>query len=634
MEERLRQADRLATLGRMSANIAHEIRNPLASLTGAIEVLASSGTAGEVRERLAQIVLKESGRLNDILRDFLEYARPAPLVRARVNLVEPIDEVLVLLEHRAAAGTLKIAREFPPSLEWVADAQQFRQAVWNLCLNAVEAMPDGGELRVTAGVVGGRLEVRVADTGEGIARDDLGHVFEPFFSTKPDGSGLGLALVHRIMQEHGGEVHVEWRRAPAASSPSASPRSVAETRVLVVDDEQSMRELLGIMLRQVGYAVTLADGGEAAVQALKTDDFDLVITDLRMRKVDGLAVLRAAKEHSPRTVVLVVTAFASTETAVEAMKLGAYDYVTKPFKLDELRLTIANALELKRLQEENRELKRQLRREHGFEGFIGKSPRILEVFETIRKTADSGSTVMITGESGTGKELVARAVHLESARRSGPFVSVTCGAIPETLMESELFGHVKGAFTGAVASTEGLFAAAGGGTLFLDEITEIPHSVQVKLLRATQEREVRRVGDTRDVKVDVRLIAASNRDLSKAMADGVLREDLYYRLNVIPIHMPPLRERLDDIPLLVSHFIRDKVHARTGKPFQFTRQAMEVLVAHHWPGNVRELENAIERACALCEEAVIRVNDLPPAFMEYFKESPSDIVFQVPPPPN
>lgn len=216
MEERLRQADRLATLGRMSANIAHEIRNPLASLTGAIEVLASSGTAGEVRERLAQIVLKESGRLTEILRAFLEYARPAPLVRARVNVVEPIDEVLVLLEHRAAAGTLKIAREFPPSLEWVVDVQQFRQTVWNLCLNAVEAMPDGGELRVTAGVVGDRLEVRVGDTGEGIAREDLGHVFEPFFSTKLDGSGLGLAFVQRIMQEHGGEVHVE--SAPGAGS--------------------------------------------------------------------------------------------------------------------------------------------------------------------------------------------------------------------------------------------------------------------------------------------------------------------------------------------------------------------------------------------------------------------------------
>jgi two-component system response regulator PilR (NtrC family) len=386
---------------------------------------------------------------------------------------------------------------------------------------------------------------------------------------------------------------------------------VAETRVLVVDDEQSMRELLGIMLRQVGYDVTLADGGEPAVQALKTDDFDLVITDLRMRKVDGLAVLRAAKDHSPRTVVLVVTAFASTETAVEAMKLGAYDYVTKPFKLDELRLTIANALERKRLQDENRELKRQLRREHGFEGFIGKSPRMLEVFETIRKTADSGSTVMITGESGTGKELVARAVHLESARRARPFVSVNCGAIPETLMESELFGHVKGAFTGAVASTEGLFAAADGGTLFLDEITEIPHSIQVKLLRVTQEREVRRVGDTRDVKVDVRLIAASNRDLSKAVADGVLREDLYYRLNVIPIHMPPLRERLEDIPLLVAHFVA-RVTKDVGKSVKgISPESLAILERYHWPGNIRELENIVERAIVLGSGDFLSPESLP-----------------------
>src|SRR5688500_1368758 len=235
---------------------------------------------------------------------------------------------------------------------------------------------------------------------------------------------------------------------------------MSDARVLVVDDEASMRELLGIMLRKSGYAVTPADGGEAALELLRTASFDLVITDLRMRKVDGLAVLRAAKEHSPHTVVLVVTAFASTETAVEAMKLGAYDYVTKPFKLDELKLTIANALERKRLQDENRELKRQLRTERGFDSFVGKSRRMLEVFETIRKTADSGSTVMITGESGTGKELVARAVHQESSRRSAPFISVNCGAIPETLMESELFGHVKGAFTGAVQSTEGLFLAA------------------------------------------------------------------------------------------------------------------------------------------------------------------------------
>ncbi|MGH7276287.1 MAG: sigma-54-dependent transcriptional regulator, partial [Candidatus Rokuibacteriota bacterium] len=273
-----------------------------------------------------------------------------------------------------------------------------------------------------------------------------------------------------------------------------------DTRVLVADDERSMRELLEIMLRQAGHEVGLAEGGAQAIEALKREAFDLVITDLRMREVDGLAVLRAAKEHSPETVVLVITAFASTETAVEAMKLGAYDYITKPFKMDEIKLTIANALERKRLQDENQALKRQLRQERVFENFIGKSRQMLEIFETIRKTADSLSTVLVTGESGTGKELVARAIHEESPRRNGPFVSVNCGAITETLMESELFGHAKGAFTGAVASTVGLFSAASGGTLFLDEVTEVPPSVQVKLLRAIQEREIRRVGDTRGIK--------------------------------------------------------------------------------------------------------------------------------------
>ena len=384
------------------------------------------------------------------------------------------------------------------------------------------------------------------------------------------------------------------------------------TRVLVVDDEQSMRELLAIMLRQVGYDVTVADGGEAAIKALETDAFDLVITDLRMRKADGLAVLRAAKEHSPRTVVLVVTAFASTETAVEAMKLGAYDYVTKPFKLEELKLTIANALERKRLQEENVALKRQLRIERGFENFIGRSRKMLDVFETIRKTADSGSTVMITGESGTGKELVAQAVHAESGRRRAAFISVNCGAVPEALMESELFGHVKGAFTGAVANTEGLFAAAEGGTLFLDEITEIPHSVQVKLLRVIQEREIRRVGDTRDLKVDVRLIAASNRELTKAVSDGTLREDLFYRLNVIPIHLPPLRERREDIAPLVAHFVR-KIGREIGKEMKgVSPDTLAILEAYHWPGNIRELENVVERAIVLGNADTLEPEALPP----------------------
>jgi two-component system, NtrC family, response regulator PilR len=384
-----------------------------------------------------------------------------------------------------------------------------------------------------------------------------------------------------------------------------------DIRVLVVDDEQSMRDLLAIMLRQAGYQVSVADGGETAIEALKAESFDLILTDLRMRKVDGLAVLKAARELSPRTVVLVVTAYASTETAVEAMKLGAYDYVTKPFKLDELKVTVANALERRRLQEENLALKRQLHRERGFQNFVGRSPKILDVFETIRKTADSGSTVMITGESGTGKELVAQALHWESDRRGGPFVSVNCGAVPESLMESELFGHVKGAFTGAVSSTEGLFAAADGGTLFLDEITEISHTVQVKLLRAIQERQIRRVGDTRDVKVDVRLIAASNRDIGGAVTDGVLREDLFYRLNVIPLHLPPLRDRREDIPLLVAHFIK-KLSQEVGRPVRgVTPEALAVLEQYHWPGNIRELENVVERAIVLGSSEMLELEALP-----------------------
>jgi two-component system response regulator PilR (NtrC family) len=385
-----------------------------------------------------------------------------------------------------------------------------------------------------------------------------------------------------------------------------------DTRVLVVDDERSMRELLAIMLRQAGHDVALAEGGEQAVEILKNEAFDLVITDLRMRKVDGLGVLRAAKELSPSAVVLVVTAFASTETAVEAMKLGAYDYVTKPFKLDEIKLTIANALERKRLQDENKALRTQLRRERGFESFVGKSRQMNELREVIRKTADGLSTVMVTGESGTGKELVARAIHQESPRRSGPFVSVNCGAIPETLMESELFGHVKGAFTGAVANTVGLFSAAHGGTLFLDEVTEVPQSVQVKLLRAIQEREIRRVGDTKDVKVDVRLIAASNRDVARAVADGVLREDLFYRLNVIPIQLPPLRDRRDDIPLLAQHFVQ-KIAAELGKAVKgVSPEALAVLESYRWPGNIRELENVIERALVLGSGDILEAEALPP----------------------
>jgi len=386
---------------------------------------------------------------------------------------------------------------------------------------------------------------------------------------------------------------------------------MADARVLVVDDEKSMRDLLAINLEREGYEVITVDGGEAAIETIRRELVDAVITDLRMPKVDGLAVLRAAKERAPETAVLMITAVGSTETALEAMKLGAYDYITKPFKLDEINLIVRRALERKKLWDENLYLRKQLETQHRFDNIIGKSPRILEVFETIRKIADGPSTVMVTGESGTGKELVARAIHFNSNRRARPFTSVNCGAIPENLMESELFGHVKGAFTGAIANKVGLFQTAEGGTLFLDEITEIAPSLQVKLLRAIQEREVRRVGDTRDVKVDARLIAASNRDLEEAVSEGDLREDLFYRLNVIPIHLPPLRERREDIPILVSHFLQ-KFARQLGREVRgVSPEALAVLERHQWPGNIRELENVLERAIVLGGSDVVAAEALP-----------------------
>jgi len=386
---------------------------------------------------------------------------------------------------------------------------------------------------------------------------------------------------------------------------------MADARILVVDDERSMREVLFSMLKNEGYDVTVAEGGEAAIEAVRRETFDAILTDVRMPKIDGLQVLKATKDLSPNTVVIMITAFGSSETAVEAMKLGAYDYITKPFKYDEVTLNIKRALERKRLRDENLNLKQRLETQYRFENIIGKSAKIVAVFDTIRKIADSQSTVMITGESGTGKELVAQAIHVNSHRRDKPFTSVNCGAIPEGLMESELFGHVKGAFTGAVANKVGLFSAADAGTLFLDEITEIPSLLQVKLLRAIQEREIRRVGDTKDIKVDVRLIAATNKDLESAVGEGTLREDLFYRLNVIPIHLPSLRERPEDIPLLAAHFLQ-KFGRQLGREVRgVSAEALTLLEQYHWPGNIRELENVVERALVLGTGEMLTEESLP-----------------------
>jgi two-component system response regulator PilR (NtrC family) len=388
--------------------------------------------------------------------------------------------------------------------------------------------------------------------------------------------------------------------------------SAAKVRILIVDDEPSMREMLRIVLRRDGYDVQLADSGREAIDQLRQNNFDLLLSDIKMPDVSGVEVLRAAKEINRDVVAFMMTAYASTSTAVEAMRLGAVDYFTKPFSMDELRLKIRQHLESHQLKQENVLLKKALKTRYEFSNIIGRSEPMLEVFRMVETIAKTTSTVLITGESGTGKDLVARAVHYNSLRRERPFVALNCGGVPETLLESELFGHMRGAFTGADTNKKGLIEVAEGGTVFLDEIGEMTATMQVKLLRVLQDRRFRRLGGTEEVQADIRVIAATNQDLEKAVASGRFREDLFYRINVIRMHLPPLRERKDDIPLLAEHFL-SKYAEQMKKPVRSVAQAsLPLLQSYGWPGNVRELENVIERAVALEQTPSILPDSLPP----------------------
>jgi two-component system response regulator AtoC len=387
-------------------------------------------------------------------------------------------------------------------------------------------------------------------------------------------------------------------------------------RVLVVDDEENIRVVLRTLLRKHGYEVVVAESGEAAMAQIDGFGPDVILTDVRMPKMGGLDLLATLKAKQYPATVIVMSAYGNMDLAIEAMKAGAYDYVSKPFKPDEIVLALRKAEERELLRRENRALKEQIQKEAQFESILAKSPQMLDVFKTISKIADFKTTVLVTGESGVGKELVARAIHARGARKSSPFVAVNCGAIPENLLESELFGHKKGAFTDASSDRRGLFEEADGGTLLLDEIGELPLALQVKLLRALQEETIRRVGDTKDTKIDVRIIAATHRDLAAETKAGRFREDLYYRINVLPLHIPPLRERREDIPLLIDHFVA-RNNARLGTHITgLSSEAKKLLLDYAWPGNVRELENTIERAMVLSDGGVIEAPDLPDRIRE------------------
>ena len=385
-----------------------------------------------------------------------------------------------------------------------------------------------------------------------------------------------------------------------------------ENHILVIDDEENMRYMLQLTLENEGYSVSAAEDGHEGIRLFGRQHFDFVICDVKMPGISGLDVLRAVMQTAPHTPVIMISAYGTIEAAIEAMKQGAYDYVMKPFKQDEMLLTLKKAEEREHLRRENHLLRQQVEKQYRFENIIGKSPQMQEIFRKIEKIRDYKSTVLIQGESGTGKELVAHAIHYTGNRKRRPFVPVNCGAIPPDLLESELFGHAKGAFTGAIQQKAGLIAEADRGTLFLDEIGELPIALQVKLLRFLQEGEIRRVGHNRSVQVDARIIAATSRNLLEAIEQGSFRQDLYYRLHVVPVDIPPLRERPEDIPPLVRHFL--KKHAGDlGKPIRdIAPDAMKVLLECAWRGNVRELENVLERTMVMTEGDYITAECLPP----------------------
>lgn len=390
--------------------------------------------------------------------------------------------------------------------------------------------------------------------------------------------------------------------------------------ILIIDDEPLMRISITDALREEGYNIHSAASGSEGLVAIRGNAYDVIITDLRLPEVDGMQILKTCKQVTPKSKILMITAYGSVETAVEAMKEGAYDYVTKPFSMDELIILVSRMIALRELEDENIYLKEKIEEKYDFSGIVGRSEKMLEVFEKIRIVAPTDTTVLITGESGTGKELVASALHYNSMRKGEAFIKVSCAALPETLLEAELFGHEKGAFTGAIKQKKGRFELAHKGTLFLDEIGEITPPVQVKLLRVLQEREFERLGGTETIEVDVRIICATQRDLKKEVQKGRFREDLYYRLNVVPLFMPPLRARKEDILLLADHFLKIFTGQMKKPVKELSVEVKELLMIHSYPGNVRELENAIKRAITLCRDGIIQPRDLPEEICRWSNE--------------
>ena len=651
LETQLAQADKLSSIGLLAVGVAHEINTPLAVISSYAQMLSKQlkGDArlGPVLEKITQ----QSFRAAEIANGLLNFSRTSTTEFRDTNLNQVILDTLSLLEHQFKTAQIVVDLDLTETLPAIHGNQgKLQQVFLNLLLNAKEAMPEGGRLRV-ATLVNGHVEAVVNDSGSGIAPEHLKRIYDPFFTTKTmpkpgdrRGTGLGLSVSYGIIQEHAGKIHVES---------AVGQGTTFHLRVPLIRRSQYMPEVELPLTLPVPSSTTSPafSKAQAAVPAflssttnprsasrsgsathasrdtrspwpsmVKRDcvpwgrkNFDLVLLDLALPGQSGMELLPQIKDRHPELPVIMTSlAYGTVENVVDAIRAGAENFVQKPWDNEKLLADIRSAVARHKAEEENLQLKRTLKQRYNFVNIVGKSEIMLRVFDLVAQVAPSRSTVLIQGESGTGKELIAKAIHANSPRRDKPFVPINTGAMPSELLESTLFGHVKGAFTSAVSAKKGLFEVANGGTLFLDEIATMGMDTQAKILRVLQDRRFMHLGGISEIQVDVRIIAATNIDLRQAVRDGQFREDLFYRLNVISVDLPPLRSRREDIPLLVNHFLEFYAKENDLPPRKLTADALRALVDYDWPGNVRELENSIERGVAMLSSGPVIGSDLLP----------------------
>ena len=568
----VRRAERLAALGQLTAGLAHELRNPLGTMKTSAQLLSRQvAKENAVAQEMAGFITSEVDRTNSLITRFLDFARPQHLKLETADITSMLDGAIGRFEReqKNMGTSVTVFKNYSPDVPPVRfDAELMERVIANLLVNAAQASPPGGVVTVKTMSDDAEVEVAVIDRGSGIEPKNIENIFNPFFTTKSDGIGFGLAIISKILDEHGGRITVESTPGegsvfrvflPAQATITHQKRPMGKATILVIEDEEKQRRVVGLHLASADYDVKGAGTAEEGWKL--AGEVDLILTDLKLPGMDGLQLLEMLKAQNSHTPVIVMSAFSTVENAVEAMKRGAVDFLPKPFSLDHLSVVVEKALELRKLRDENRDLREALGQRYQFENIIGKSQAMQEIFATITRVAGTRATVLLAGESGVGKDMIARAIHQHSPRRDRPFVKINCTAIPENLMESELFGYEKGAFTGANISKPGKFEQANTGTVMLDEIGDVPASVQVKLLRILQEREFERLGSNKTQHTDVRVIAATNVDLRAALEQGTFREDLYYRLNVVPMNIPPLRERKEDIPYLGGP-LRQKIQRR------------------------------------------------------------------------